>query len=51
MPAKQHEHIWRIFNDPDLRNTGYLSFFCQGCLALAKIKKEYKEGKNGKSRE
>jgi len=39
----EHKHEWRIFRDGNLINTGYLSFFCTGCLELKKVKKEYKE--------
>lgn len=42
MVEKAHKHEWRIFNDPGLKNSGYLSFFCRNCLELRKIKKEYK---------
>lgn len=35
------EHHFRIFNDPNLKNTGYLSFFCDKCLLIRKVKKDY----------
>jgi len=36
-------HRWKIFKDMDLVKTGFLSFYCDKCLALRKIKKEYKD--------
>lgn len=39
----KHYHNWRIFKDPELNNTGFLSFFCQGCLKLKKIRKIYED--------
>lgn len=38
---KKCEHIYKIFHDPDLKKTGYLSFYCQKCLTLVKKKREY----------
>lgn len=34
-------HVWKIFKDPKLIGSGELSFFCQHCLALKKVKKTY----------
>ena len=39
--AKICEHNWKMFMDKELIKTGWLSFYCQKCLALKKIKKEY----------
>jgi hypothetical protein len=39
----KHIHNWRIFRDPSLNNTGYLSFFCGGCLKLKKVLKKYED--------
>lgn len=41
-------HQYRIFKDPDLIKTGYLSFYCQYCLKLRKIKKIYEDEENAK---
>lgn len=38
-------HIFRIFKDPKLKNTCYLSFYCQKCLKLEKTKKVYENEK------
>jgi hypothetical protein len=35
------KHEYKIFNDPQLANSGYLSFYCTKCLQLRKKKKEY----------
>lgn len=35
------EHIWRIFKDPKEVGKGTLTFYCQKCLELRKIKREY----------
>ena len=40
---KECKHNWRLFNDPEQRNSGNLTFFCAYCLALKKVKKEYSE--------
>ena len=42
---KQCEHSWRIFHDNNLDRTGMLSFFCEKCLELRKIEKDY-QGEN-----
>lgn len=34
-------HDFRMFHDPKLKGTGYLSFYCKHCLKLEKVKKEY----------
>jgi hypothetical protein len=41
MNKDEHYHNWHIFRDSALNNSGYLTFFCNGCLKLKKIKKEY----------
>ena len=41
-------HQYRIFHDPNLSKSGYLSFYCQNCLKLRKIKKEYEDEENAK---
>lgn len=38
------KHTFKIFNDPDLKGTGFLSFYCQNCLLLVKKKKAYGNG-------
>lgn len=35
------EHQWKIFNDGELKNKGFLSFYCINCLELRKVKKVY----------
>lgn len=37
------KHKWRMFHDPKLKGSGYLSLYCNKCLELRKIKKEYKQ--------
>ena len=36
------EHKWRIFKDSKLVGSNNLSFYCEKCLSLKKLKKEYK---------
>lgn len=36
------KHKFRIFNDPKLRGSGKLSFYCEYCLELRKIDKKYR---------
>jgi hypothetical protein len=38
---KKCKHTFKIFHDPDLKGTGYLSFYCLNCLKIVKKKKEY----------
>ena len=35
------KHEWKIFNDTNEKGKGTLTFYCKGCLKLAKTKKEY----------
>lgn len=42
-PEKCMMHSFRIFNDVDMKGTGFLTFYCEHCLALVKIKKAYEE--------
>ena len=37
------KHYWRIYHDAEQIKTGNLTFYCQGCLALRKVKKVYVE--------
>lgn len=37
------EHKFHIFKDPELARSGYISLFCERCLTLRKVKKEYTE--------
>ena len=37
------EHNWKVFRDPKLVHSGFLSFFCTRCLELRKKKVVYKE--------
>ncbi len=39
------EHIFRIFNDLELKNSGFLSLYCMKCLELRKVKKKYGDDK------
>jgi hypothetical protein len=43
MIEKDCKHFYRIFLDRELERTGYLSFYCQYCLKLFKVKKAYVE--------
>lgn len=36
---KKCEHLFRMFSDSDSK--GYLTFYCQKCLKLVKIEKNY----------
>jgi hypothetical protein len=45
---KKCKHTFKIFHDPDLKGTGYLSFYCQNCLLLVKKKKLYGNGEEKK---
>lgn len=46
---KCKKHHFKIFKDPELVGSKYLSFFCSSCLVLVKKKKEYiKEDAKGK---
>jgi hypothetical protein len=44
MKKKECDHLFKIFNDPDLKKSGFLSFYCQKCLLLVKKKKIYGNG-------
>ena len=35
------KHCWRIFHDAEQIKSGNLTFYCQSCLALRKVKKIY----------
>jgi hypothetical protein len=35
------DHLFRILHDPEAIKKGFLCFYCQKCLLLIKIKKEY----------
>jgi hypothetical protein len=37
------ECTFRIFRDSELMGTGYLSFYCEHCLKLVKVKVRYAE--------
>lgn len=43
MAKVECQHVWKIFHDPELVRSGFLTFYCQNCLALRKVKKEYSE--------
>lgn len=43
-------HRWKIFKDPELISSNYLSFFCSRCLVIVKKKKEYWVETDGKGK-